>query len=168
MTIMSDGPDRLADWDGAQRLAFGDANGRLDRRTLGATLTLATDAAVTLAVCAAMARGTSVIRGVRTLRVKETDRIEALRVELAKVGVTVETDVQGDDGTITVTPPQAPVESQRERVEFETYDDHRMAMALSLIGLRRPGVWIKDPGCVQKTYAAYFAHLSRLYAGSGT
>ena len=63
------------------------------------------DTAMSLAVAACFAPGTSVIRGLKTLRIKETDRIEALRVELGKIGVTVEVGVQGDDETITITPP---------------------------------------------------------------
>lgn len=122
------------------------------------------DAAVTLAVVAAFADRRSVIRGVRTLRVKETDRIEALRRELAKVGALVEADAAGDPDTMTVTPPGVPLEQQREPVEFETYDDHRMAMALGLIGLRRPGVWLKDPGCVRKTYANYYTDLAGFFS----
>ena len=128
------------------------------------------DAAVTLAVVAAFATGTSVIRGVRTLRVKETDRIEALRVELAKLGVTLETDVNGDPGAITINPPAGGIDCSADAppVTFETYDDHRMAMALSLAGLRRPNVLIADPGCVRKTYPTYFRELARVIeAASG-
>lgn len=124
------------------------------------------DAAVTLAVVAAFASGTSVIRGVRTLRVKETDRIAALQAELAKIGVTVADHVNGDADTMTVTPPAGGVDCSPDvpPVHFKTYDDHRMAMALSLVGLRRPNVVIHDPGCVAKTYPTYFADLARLWA----
>jgi len=122
------------------------------------------DAAVTLAVVAAFAEGTSVIRGVHTLRVKETDRIAALQTELGRIGVTVEANVQGDPGTMTITPPASGIAlADASPVTFETYDDHRMAMALSLVGLRRPGVSIKDPACVGKTYAGFFADLARIY-----
>lgn len=123
------------------------------------------DAAVTLAVCCAFARGPSIIRGVRTLRVKETDRIAALQTELAKVGVSVEADVHGDPDVMTITPPEDGIDcsSNAPPVAFDTYDDHRMAMALSLIGLRRPGVVINDPGCVAKTYPGFFADLAKLY-----
>lgn len=125
------------------------------------------DAAMTLAVVACFARGTTTIHGVRTLRVKETDRIAALRAELGKIGVKVETGIVGDDDTITVTPPTGGVDCSPgvRRVEFETYGDHRMAMSLSLVGLRRPNVWIRDPGCVSKTYPGYWRDFARLYGG---
>lgn len=123
------------------------------------------DATMTLAVCAAFAGGTSIIRGVRTLRDKECDRIAALESELAKIGVVVESIVNGDPDVLTVTPPEGGVDCSEgaEPVEFETFDDHRMAMSLSLIGLRRPGVFVRDPGCVSKTYPGFFADLARLY-----
>ncbi|USN98908.1 MAG: 3-phosphoshikimate 1-carboxyvinyltransferase [Phycisphaeraceae bacterium] len=123
------------------------------------------DAAMTLAACAAFARGTSILRGVRTLRDKECDRIAALESELGKLGVVVEANVHGDPDVLTVTPPEGGVDCSPDAgpVEFETFDDHRMAMSLALIGLRRPGVSIRDPGCVAKTYPSYFADLATLY-----
>ena len=122
------------------------------------------DAVMTLAVCCAFATTPSVIRGVRTLRVKETDRIAALQAELAKIDVKVE--VAADSDTITVTPPPNGVECSGRAmpVEFETYDDHRMAMSLALVGLRRPNVYIRNPGCVAKTYPGYWRDLGKLYA----
>lgn len=122
------------------------------------------DAAVTLAVVAAFADGTSVIRGVRTLRVKETDRIAALRTELAKVGVSLTSDVHADPDTMTITPPVGGIDCSAgvERVAFDTYRDHRMAMALALFGLRRPNVWINDPSCVNKTFPTYWQQLATL------
>jgi len=123
------------------------------------------DAAMTLAVCAAFAEGTSILRGVRTLRDKECDRIAALENELGKVGVLVESNVRGDPDVLTVTPPDGGVDCSAgvEPVAFDTYDDHRMAMSLTLIGLRRPNVLIRDPGCVAKTYPTFFEDLARLY-----
>lgn len=137
--------------------------GRL--RAILADLAPMPDTAMSLAVAASFAEGTSVIRGLRTLRIKETDRIEALRAELAKIGVRVDVGVQGDDETITVTPPAGGVDRSAgaPRVEFETYDDHRMAMSLALVGLVRPNVWIRDPGCVAKTYPAYWSQLAGLF-----
>lgn len=126
------------------------------------------DAAVTLAVVCAFASGPSVIRGVRTLRVKETDRIAALQTELAKVGVVLDADVNDDPDTMTITPPAGGIDCspQAPRVEFDTYRDHRMAMALALVGLRRPNVFIRDPGCVDKTYPDYWADLARFRAAA--
>ncbi|MEX2219632.1 MAG: 3-phosphoshikimate 1-carboxyvinyltransferase [Phycisphaerales bacterium] len=123
------------------------------------------DAAMTLAVVASFAGGRSIIRGLRTLRLKESDRVAALRTELRKVGVRVETGVSGDPDAITVTPPRGGIDASPEasRVEFDTYNDHRMAMALALVALRRPNTWIRDPGCVRKTYPGFWKQLAELY-----
>ncbi len=122
------------------------------------------DAAMTLAVVASFAPGRSVLRGLRTLRVKETDRIEALRTELGRIGVQVEAGVLGDPGTIAITPPPGGIGASNEapRIEFDTYDDHRVAMSLALAGLRRPNVFIRNPGCVAKTYPTYWRDLATL------
>lgn len=123
------------------------------------------DAAMALVVLAALARGGSMIRGLHTLRVKETDRLHALKTELAKIGVNVELDVQGEEGAIRIEPPTGGIDrsTSASAVVFGTYDDHRMAMALSLIGLHRPNVSIADPGCVAKTYPGFWAEFARLY-----
>jgi len=116
------------------------------------------DAAMSLASVACFARGTSVLRGLRTLRVKETDRVAAIRNELTKVGVEVKVGLPGDPDALSITPPSGGLDCSAgaPRVEFDTYDDHRMAMSLALIGLRRPNVFIRDPGCVAKTYPTYW------------
>jgi len=134
-------------------------------RPILADLSPMPDTAMSLAVAACFASGTSVLRGLGTLRVKETDRIEAIRAELTKLGVTVEVGVQGDDETITITPPAGGVDCSADapRVEFATYDDHRMAMSLALVGLVRPNVYIRDPGCVAKTYPTFWKQLAELY-----
>ncbi len=116
------------------------------------------DAAMTLAVVASRAKGPTIIRGVRTLRVKETDRIAALTAELAKVGTRVECPLNGDDDSMRINPGDDP----GTPVSFETYRDHRMAMCLSLLGLVRPGVTIRDPGCVAKTYPTYWRDFALL------
>lgn len=122
------------------------------------------DAAVTLAVVCAFADGASVIRGVRTLRDKECDRIAALKTELGKIGVRIDDDATGDPDAMTITPPPGGVDCSAGAppIVFDTYDDHRMAMALSLVGLRRPNVSIADPGCVAKTYAGFWKDFDRL------
>lgn len=123
------------------------------------------DAVLALAAVCAFTPGTTIIRGVRTLRVKETDRIEALRAELAKVGVVVTPNLQGDPDAMSITPPEGGVDCSQDcpPVAFDTYDDHRMAMSMALIGLRRPNVQINDPQCVAKTYPGFWAHLAELY-----
>lgn len=133
-------------------------------RPVMADLSLMPDAAMTLAVVASFAEGTSVLRGLSTLRDKECDRIAALETELAKVGVRVMPGTGGDDGTLTITPPQGGIDCSQNAapVEFETYNDHRMAMSLALVGLRRPGVTIGNPGCVAKTYPSFWTDFESL------
>ena len=135
-------------------------------RGIEADLSQMPDAAMTLAVVACFAEGPTTIHGLKTLRVKETDRIAALQNELAKIGVSVEVIEQEDgDESIVVTPPVGGVDESdgAPAVEFETYDDHRMAMSLALIGLRRPNVTILDPACVGKTYSGYWGDLVGVY-----
>lgn len=116
------------------------------------------DAAMTMMAVASFAKGVSVLRGLKTLRVKESDRIEAMRTELAKVGVKCESPVFGDAGAMTITPPPGGVDCRPgvPPVAFDTYDDHRIAMSLALISLRRPNITINHPACVAKTYPTYW------------
>ena len=119
------------------------------------------DMAQTLAVVALFAQGPTTIRNIGNLRVKETDRIAALENELAKFGATV-TTIEDD---ITITPPPEGVASAVSAsggVAIDTYDDHRMAMAFAVAGLRVPAVTINDPSCVEKTFPDYFEYLDRL------
>ncbi|MBL8325154.1 MAG: bifunctional 3-phosphoshikimate 1-carboxyvinyltransferase/cytidylate kinase [Rubrivivax sp.] len=118
------------------------------------------DAAMTLAVMALYADGPSRIRGIASWRVKETDRIAAMAAELGKLGAAV---VAGDD-FIEVRPP-----AQWRAASLRTYDDHRMAMCLSLAAFnglagasRGAGALplrIEDPRCVAKTFPDYFEAL---------
>lgn len=118
------------------------------------------DTAQTLAVVALFARGETVIRGLHTLRVKETDRLAALRNELVKFGAQVE--IEGDDALI-ITPPD-----EARRAEVDTYDDHRMAMSFALAGTKVHGVVIKDAQCVNKTYPQFFEDLRKVVAARVT
>jgi 3-phosphoshikimate 1-carboxyvinyltransferase len=124
------------------------------------------DAVMSLAVVACFAEGTTIIRGVRTLRVKECDRIAALKAELGKIGVIVADNLNGDDDALSVSPPERYPNAQPDTqspIILDTYDDHRMAMSLSLLALRLPHVVINDPACVAKTYSTYFQHLRRVF-----
>lgn len=117
------------------------------------------DTAQTLAVAALFARDETTIRGLHTLRVKETDRIAALATELKKLGADV--TVQGDD--LTISPPQ-----NLQPASIATYDDHRMAMSFALAGTKAAGVVIQDPACVNKTYPTYFEDLDILRGLAGS
>ncbi len=112
------------------------------------------DAAMTLAVMALYADGTTTLRNIESWRVKETDRIAAMACELRKLGCVVE---EGQD-YIKVTPPAA--EGWRA-ASIHTYDDHRVAMCFSLAAFNpaRLPVRIEDPKCVAKTFPDYFEAL---------
>ncbi|MGE5756313.1 MAG: 3-phosphoshikimate 1-carboxyvinyltransferase [Planctomycetaceae bacterium] len=111
------------------------------------------DTAMTQAVVALFARGMSRIRNVGHIRHKETDRIAALAAELRKLGATVD---EHPDGLVIFPPDRiAPA-------RIATYDDHRMAMAFALAGLKAEGVTILDPGCVAKTYPRFWDDWSAL------
>lgn len=105
------------------------------------------DAAMTAAALALFADGTSTIRNVYNLRVKETDRLAALATELGKLGAKVEA---GRD-FLEITPPNS-----LRGASIDTYDDHRMAMSLSLAALGGVDVTIRNPECVSKTFPEYF------------
>ena len=106
------------------------------------------DAAMSFAVIALAAQGTSAIRNIASWRVKETDRIAAMACELRKLGAKVETT----NDAIFITSPK----KLNENVAIDTYDDHRMAMCFSLVSLLNTPVVINNPECVNKTFPTYF------------
>jgi 3-phosphoshikimate 1-carboxyvinyltransferase len=108
------------------------------------------DAAMTLAICALFAEGPSRLRNIASWRVKETDRIAAMAIELRKLGAMVE---EGAD-YLSITPPDT--DTLCPGASIDTYDDHRMAMCFSLVTLGGVPVRIMDPGCVAKTFPDYF------------
>jgi 3-phosphoshikimate 1-carboxyvinyltransferase len=114
------------------------------------------DTVQTLASVALFVDGSTTVRNVAHNRVKETDRIGNLAIELRKFGAKVDEHPDG----LTIHPrPLGPA-------TIETYDDHRMAMSLALVGLNQSGVEILDPGCVAKTYPNYFADLQKFVSVS--
>jgi len=123
------------------------------------------DAAMTAAVLALFAAGPCRLRNIASWRVKETDRIAAMAAELRKFGAKVE---EGPDWLAIVPPPDflapRPGASQPSLapVAVDTYDDHRMAMCFSLASFGPRRVRINDPGCVSKTFPAYFDEFRRL------
>ncbi len=110
------------------------------------------DTVMTLAAVACFADGPTTIRNVAHIRHKETDRIAAVATELRKLGVEVE---EYPDG-LRITPKPL------TGCAVDTYDDHRMAMSLALVGLKVPGVVVNDPGCVAKTYPGFWDDFARL------
>jgi 3-phosphoshikimate 1-carboxyvinyltransferase len=113
------------------------------------------DTVQTLAAVALFAEGPTKVVDIAHVRHKETDRIRDLATELRKLGATV---TELPDG-LEITP--GPLHGAR----IETYNDHRMAMSLALVGLRIPGVVILDPACTAKTYPRFFEDLARLVQG---
>lgn len=114
------------------------------------------DAAMTLAVAALFADGPCTLRNIASWRVKETDRIAAMAIELRKLGAAVE---EGPDW-LRVTPPGA----VNAGAAIDTYDDHRMAMCFSLAALGGVPVRINDPQCVAKTFPDYFERYGQVAA----
>jgi 3-phosphoshikimate 1-carboxyvinyltransferase len=111
------------------------------------------DTAQTLAAIAPFASTATTIRGIASARVKETDRVHAICRELARLGVEVE---EHEDG-MTIYPCQT-----IQPAIIHTDNDHRMAMAFSLIGLRVEGIRIENPACVSKTFPDFFEVLDNL------
>jgi 3-phosphoshikimate 1-carboxyvinyltransferase len=110
------------------------------------------DTAQTLAAIAPFANAPVTIRGIAHVRGKETDRVAAMATELRRLGQRVD---ERPDGLTIHPAPVVPAEVQ-------TYDDHRMAMSFAVTGLRAPGVRIKDPGCVSKTFPDFWERFEEL------
>lgn len=127
------------------------AMGRL--RAIDYDCTAIPDAAMTAAVAALFADGTTRLTGIGSWRVKETDRIAAMATELRKLGAAVET---GDDW-LKIEPP-----SRLQEATIDTYDDHRIAMCFALAAAGGVPVHIRDPQCVAKTFPDYFNALRSL------
>jgi len=114
------------------------------------------DMVPTMAVLAALRPGRTIIRNVAHLRIKESNRLEALVTELAKTGIRAEET--GDGLVITGGTPRG--------AEIETYNDHRIAMSFAVLGLRAPGMRIRNPGCVGKSFPGFWDELEKLYQAS--
>jgi len=111
------------------------------------------DAAMTVAVLCSFAEGKSKLTNIGNLRVKETDRLHALKTELKKIGVKVK------DG-----PDYLEIDGNPEKLHgatIETYDDHRMAMCFAVAGSKIPGIKIKNPECTTKTYPTFWKDLKK-------
>jgi len=111
------------------------------------------DAAMTLATTALFAKGITRIRNIGNWRIKETDRLNAMAIELKKLGASVDTT----DQSITIRPP-----ARLRSATIGTWNDHRMAMSFSLAALGPVGIRIQNPECVDKTFPEYFRVFSSL------
>ncbi len=137
---VTDGPDFIEVQSGAEL------------RGIDVDLNAMPDMAQTLAVTALFAQGTTTIRNVANLRIKECDRISATACELRKLGA----EVEEFEDAFRITP--GPLHA----AAIDTYDDHRMAMSFAMAGLRIPGVTINEPQCVSKTFPDFFARFDTL------
>ncbi len=113
------------------------------------------DLVPTLSIIALFAEGGTEIRNVGNLRIKETDRLRALATELRKVGA----EVRQSADSISIKPGKI------KGAVIDTYNDHRMAMCFSILGLRVPRVRIRNPGCVDKSFPGFFDKLSQIRGG---
>ena len=116
------------------------------------------DTAPTLAVAASLASTPTTVRGIGFVRGKESDRIAAVVSELRRCGVEARESADG----FAVVPPPAPVGAR-----VRTYEDHRIAMAFSVLGLVVPGMQIENPGCVAKTFPGFYEALEALRLPGG-
>jgi 3-phosphoshikimate 1-carboxyvinyltransferase len=141
-------------WQGG-RLAVA---GRGGLTAVTADLAAMPDQVPTLAVLAPFAEGTTRITGVPHLRLKESDRLAAMRTELERLGASV---TERPDG-LEIPGVWADAEPPEDPVIVDSHDDHRIAMSLALVGLRRPGVSVAEPGVVAKSYPSFWRDFERL------
>jgi 3-phosphoshikimate 1-carboxyvinyltransferase len=112
---------------------------------------------MTLAICALFGKQPMGLVHAQRLRDQECDRIHAMVTEMSRVGARAE---EYNDG-FRVWPAQ---DGQLHGAEIETYNDHRMAMSFSVLGLKIPGIRIKNPSCVSKTFPNFYDKLKQLGA----
>ncbi|HEX7103931.1 MAG TPA: 3-phosphoshikimate 1-carboxyvinyltransferase [Nitrolancea sp.] len=120
-------------------------------RSVDVDMNAISDTVQTLAAIAPLADGPVTIRNVAHIRHKETDRISAVVTELRRLGVSVS---EREDG-LTIQPATI------QPATIKTYDDHRMAMSFAILGCAAPGITIRDPACVAKTFPDFFDVLAR-------
>ncbi|MEI6084056.1 MAG: 3-phosphoshikimate 1-carboxyvinyltransferase [Verrucomicrobiota bacterium] len=111
------------------------------------------DSVMTSAICALFGKQPMVLKDASRMREQECDRIAAMVTELKRVGAKVEEHRDG----LTVWPGE-----KLHGADIETYNDHRMAMCFGVLGLKVPGIRIKNPACVSKTFPNFFEKLEQL------
>ncbi|OGN99325.1 MAG: 3-phosphoshikimate 1-carboxyvinyltransferase [Chloroflexi bacterium RBG_13_51_18] len=154
------------------------AHGRL--RAIKADLSDCIDLLPTMAVLAAMARGTSELTGIQRARLKESNRVSAVREGLVKLGITVTEEdnrmkivginalISADDENVDETLDEAPTAAQffagasQESIAIRSHDDHRIAMAFAVIATVIGGVAVRDAECVTKTYPAFWQDFQKI------
>jgi 3-phosphoshikimate 1-carboxyvinyltransferase len=116
------------------------------------------DTAVTLMAIAPLIPGGARITGLKTLRIKECDRISVPAQQLAKFGVATK---EGPDYIVVEELRSAPAPADTP-VQIETHDDHRIAMSFAVLGTKLGNIQIEDPGCVAKSYPDFWIDMARL------
>ncbi|HEX9943818.1 MAG TPA: 3-phosphoshikimate 1-carboxyvinyltransferase [Thermoanaerobaculia bacterium] len=129
-----------------------------DLRGVRADLSNMPDQVPTLAALAPFARGETLIHNVAHLRIKESDRLEAMATELKKLGA----DVREGRDSLWIPGLWSGAEPPAETVHVDPWGDHRIAMSLALVGLRRPGVLIDYPEVVAKSYPGFWRDLRKI------
>jgi len=147
-------------WRGSGAAGEVEVRGAAPLRALDADLSSLPDQVTTLAALAPFARGTTRIRNVAHLRIKESDRLAAMARELARLGVPIEEhpDALVVPGVWADAPPPEPPSP----IPVDSHDDHRVAMSLALTGLRRPGTLITRPEVVAKSYPGFWRDFAAL------
>jgi 3-phosphoshikimate 1-carboxyvinyltransferase len=145
--------------DGATRVTCAVVDSQSPLRGGQFNLSGAPDGALAVAAIAALADGETRLDGLSTLRVKESDRLAALRDGLVAMGAGAR--IEGDSLIIS------PMGAERRRATsanalIQTVRDHRIAMAFAVLGLQVSGAQIVDPGCVAKSYPDFWADLARM------
>jgi 3-phosphoshikimate 1-carboxyvinyltransferase len=128
-------------------------SGTSDLKGIDVDMNAMPDVVPTLAVVSLFARGQTSIRNVAHLRYKESDRLQALAVELTKLGAAIAVRPDGLD----IVP------AALHGAQLGTYGDHRLAMSFALAGLRVPGVRVEEPESVKKSYPRFWAEFEKFY-----
>ncbi len=123
-------------------------------RGIDVDMNLLPDQVPTLAVVSAFAEGKTVIRNVSHLRIKESDRLSAVATELGRVGIRVD---EREDGLIIYG-------GKPKGTAIETYNDHRIAMAFAVMGLKTGDILIMNPSCVGKSFPTFWSLIENFYS----
>ncbi len=121
------------------------------------------DAAMTLVTTAVFFEGETTITGLSTLRIKETDRLLALKNELTKLDLQVSIT---EDSLTLQGRKDWPLDKKRKAISISTYNDHRMAMCFAVLATKISGIFIENPQCTEKTYPEFWKDLTKAYAFS--
>lgn len=121
-------------------------------KPLNVNMTNCPDQIQTMAVLLSFAKGQSKITGIKSLRIKETDRVAAIKAELSKMGI----KTNSNENILTIEG------GNPHGAEIKTYGDHRMAMSFAVAGLKIPGIIIKNPEVISKTYPNFWKDFRKI------